>query len=115
MNVYEAATLTNFSDLPRAISLKVQQRVTTRGNALNLALKHLESSDCKNKLMGLARTTIYNQHSLVCILVPREDLSSRVNECRAADVVVADVYFRVAAVKCERGTVGLRYSNITQS
>jgi hypothetical protein len=115
VNIDKVASHTELRDLPRSIGLEVQQRVAARSSTLDVALEYLEPGNSKSELMSLSGTAIYYQHSLVCVLVPRENLGSRVDKCGTTKIVVANMNLRIATIQGQRSTIRLRHSDISES
>jgi hypothetical protein len=115
MDIYKVASDTQLRNLPRSIGLKVQKRVASCHSALHITLEHFKSSHGESKLMRLSWSSIYYQNSLVRILVPCEDLGSRVDQCSTTKIVVANMDLRIATVQGQRSAVHLRNSDVTKS
>ena len=115
VDVNGAVLHANLCDLPSAIDGEVQDSVSARRNALDIAFKYFEASHGESQLVSLTRSSVNNKHSLVVVFVPCEYLCSGVNERSTANVVVTDMSLGIASVERERSAIHLGNSYVSKS
>lgn len=112
MHINKVTPHTNLRNLPRPIRLEVQQGITPRRNALKLPFHLFKPSNSENKLMRLSRPTIYDQHSLIRVLMPRKHLRSRIHQRRATNIIITNMDLRISTIQRQRRPIHLRDRDI---